>query len=94
MDFDSILNEINELIEEFSQLKLELNSKTASLFDNFLVKVTSSSDAADKVLVNMESEYNDTKLNSTNTESGSIFIKDQVNDRQIPFEESKINEVQ
>lgn len=96
MEFEELLNEADKLQDEINLLQNKLSVK-ASLFNNFFNKVFATGDSTEKVLVKMESGYNNTKQNVTNTEPGQLTIVDDINKninkKEIPYEESIVNEV-
>lgn len=95
MDFETILTDIDELIKELNVLENEITVNASSLFNNFLNKVFATGMSTQKVLEISESDNNTTKNNPTNTESNSIPIIDKkINNKEIPYENSIINEVQ
>lgn len=99
MELEYLLDEADELLEELENLENKMSrTSSRSLLNNFLNKLTATSESAEKVLPNMVCDYNDTKKNPTDTNVNSINIVDNINDntneKKIPYEESIINEVQ
>ena len=96
MEFESLLSEIDKLQEELSSFDTEINAmskKAFTMFNIFLDKVFAVNMNTDDVRTIKDADYNNTKQNPTNTEVGQIPIVDKVNNKQIPYEESIINEV-
>lgn len=94
MEFETILTDIDKLTEELDVLESEITINASSLFNNFLNKVFATGMSTQEVLEINESDNNTTKNNPTNTESNQIPIIDKINNKEIPYENSIINEVQ
>ncbi len=94
MEFETILTDIDKLTEELDVLEKEITINASSLFNNFLNKVFATGMSTQEVLEISESDNNTTKNNPTNTESNQIPIIDKINNKEIPYENSIINEVQ
>lgn len=94
MEFETILTDIDKLTEELDVLENEITINASSLFNNFLNKVFATGMSTQEVLEINESDNNTTKNNPTNTESNQIPIIDKINNKEIPYENSIINEVQ
>lgn len=94
MEFETILTDIDKLTEELNTLESEITINASSLFNNFLNKVFATGMSTQEVLEISESDNNTTKNNPTNTESNQIPIIDKINNKEIPYENSIINEVQ
>jgi len=94
MEFETILTDIDKLTEELDVLEKEITINASSLFNNFLNKVFATGMSTQEVLEINESDNNTTKNNPTNTESNQIPIIDKINNKEIPYENSIINEVQ
>lgn len=94
MEFETILTDIDKLTEELDVLENEITINASSLFNNFLNKVFATGMSTQEVLEISESDNNTTKKNPTNPESNQIPIIDKINNKEIPYENSIINEVQ
>jgi hypothetical protein len=94
MEFETILTDIDKLTEELDVLESEITINASSLFNNFLNKVFATGMSTQEVLEISEFDNNTTKNNPTDTESNQIPVKDKINNKEIPYENSIINEVQ